>query len=144
MSAITSSGVLRQREPRVRNKAYLGFVAQCPCLPCAVRGITRRPVQVCHIRMGVPDAGWREFGRSEKPHDFRTFPGCPTCHLYGPGAQHRTSERDWWAALGIEAPAFCAALYAAFEAGENGAEVVHKFAAAGRAKLAQRRVSGNP
>jgi hypothetical protein len=90
-------------------------------------------VQVAHIRMGLPDAGdgWRDFGKAEKPHDFRTAPLCVRCHLDGPDAQHRSNEREWWIRLGVYPPAFCAELVRAFQAGRSGLEVVSLAAAGG-------------
>lgn len=146
MSRIESNGILRQREPRVRDKAYLGFVAGCKCIVCAVYGITRRPVEVAHCKTGYPQSGWRSFGISEKAHDGRTTPLCALHHREGPQAQHKNvwgGERNFWEHHGIYPPDFCEALYAAFQAGDNGERVVDEFAARARAQLAQRRAAGN-
>lgn len=94
MSRVAFHGVVRQREPRVRDKAYLGWVARLPCVACAVRGILRRPVEVAHVKCGYPKAGWREFGVSEKAHDARTVPLCPTCHREGPPVQAERGLRQ--------------------------------------------------
>ena len=129
MSRIVPYGEVRQREPRVRDKAYLGWVARLPCIACACRGRTREGVHVAHIRMGVPGvAGWREVGKSEKPSDHRTAPLCPSCHLDGPDAQHRMSERAFWERLNIWPPAFCAALQKACISGEDGRQVIRQAA----------------
>lgn len=129
MSRIESHGVLRQREPRIRDKAYMGWIAQLPCLACIARhGRYTKPVQVCHIRAGYPEDGWRDFGKAEKPHDRRTWPGCPACHMYGPDSQHAMNERVFWERLMIHPPALCAALVSAYEAGEDGTEVLRRFA----------------
>lgn len=132
MSFIENHGQLRQREPRVRDKRHLGFVARLPCLCCLIRrGATVRPVQVAHIRAGYPGMpGWRDVGRSEKPHDWRTAPLCVSCHLDGPDAQHKSLERDWWQALGVYPPDFCSALVRAFAAGQDGMAVIRHFVAA--------------
>ncbi len=82
-------------------------------------------VHVAHVRMSAPGvAGWRDVGRSEKPSDARTAPLCPACHMDGPEAQHRMSERAFWQRLGIWPPKFCAALRLAYEAGESGRDVI--------------------
>lgn len=136
MSRIAPSGGIRQREPRVRDKRHLGRVAKLSCLPCLIRrGVRVWPVQVCHIRVGYPEAGdgWREFGGAEKPHDWRTYPACPSCHLDGPGAQHRTNERTWWENLGVHPPELCAALVEAFSCGQSGEKVLQRFAQKARA-----------
>lgn len=125
VSRIVSSGQVRQREPRVRDRAYLAWVSKLPCIACACRGRRKLGVHVAHIRMGFPaEPGWREFGKAEKPHDHHTAPLCPSCHLDGPQAQHRGNERAFWLALRIYPPAFCSALVAAYEAVESGDKVV--------------------
>lgn len=126
MSYIENSRPLRQREPRVRDKAYLGWVARLPCVACAAQGRGFRDgVHVAHIRASWADqAGWRDVGRSEKPSDVRTAPLCPAHHMDGPEAQHRMSERQFWAQLGIWPPAFCGALRRAYEDGEDGRDVI--------------------
>lgn len=84
---------------------------------------------MAHIRAGYPqEAGWREFGKAEKPHDTHTAPLCPRCHLDGPQAQHRGNERAWWSSLRIHPPALCAALWRAYQAGESGDNVVRAAA----------------
>lgn len=126
MSRIAPHGQTRQREPRVRDKAYLGWIAALPCVACAVNGRGfREGVHVAHIRMGVPGiTGWREVGKAEKPSDSRVAPLCIAHHLEGPDAQHRMSERGFWDRLGIWPPAFCRALRQAYEAGGNGRDVI--------------------
>lgn len=130
MSRIAPSGVVRQREPRIHDRAYLGWIAALPCVACACRGRRKLGVHVAHIRAGYPDSpGWREFGKAEKPHDTHTAPLCPSCHLDGPQAQHRGNERAFWAALRIYPPAFCEAMWRAYQAGEPGDKVVRAAAA---------------
>lgn len=146
MSRIEHSGALRQREPRIRDKPYLGWVKDLPCIACAVRGVIRRGVEAAHCKIGFPDDGWRAFGHAEKSHDWRATPLCTAHHREGEHAQHNNrggDERAYWERLEVHPPEFCAALYAAFQAGDNGDAVVHKFAAAARAKLATRRAAGN-
>lgn len=125
MSRIAAFGVVRQRDPRVRDKAYLGWIAQLPCLKCACQGRATWPVHVCHIRAGFPtEAGWREFGKAEKPHDAHVWPGCAGCHLDGPEAQHRMNELEFWRRMGIYPPDFCQALRRAYETGASGVRVI--------------------
>ena len=130
MTRIQSSGALRQREPRVRNAKHMGLVARLPCLGCLTqRGTLVRPVHVCHIRTGFHgEDGWRAVGAGEKPSDFRTWPGCPRCHLVD---QHGGSERAFWRALRIYPPAFCAALVKDFSRGGDGMLVL-RLAATGK------------
>lgn len=129
MSRIESSGGLRQREPRVRDKAHMGRVAQLPCVACLCRrGVLVRPVHVAHIRFGIAEAGWRSTGAAEKPSDRRCAPLCPPCHMQD---QHGGSERAFWQRLGVYPPAFCAALVEAFASGQDGRAVLRE-AASGR------------
>jgi hypothetical protein len=131
VSRIASPGGVRQRDPRVRDKAYLGFIAGLPCVDHACRGQLRKPVEVCHIKVGFPLAGWRAFGHAEKAHDRRTVPLCSECHRTGPRAQHANlggDERTFWERLGVYPPAFCAALVEAYEEKTDGAYVISSAA----------------
>jgi len=130
MSRVAFSGQVRQRDPRQRDKQYLGWVATLPCVACACAGRMKLGVHVAHIRTGFPEAiGWRDVGKAEKPSDIRTAPLCPDHHLNGPNAQHRSNERAWWDRLRIHPPTFCSALVAAYEAGTPGQEVIRQAAA---------------
>lgn len=135
MTRIAPTGAVRQREPRIRDKAHLARVAQLPCIICMVQGRRRWPVQVAHIKAGWAEDGWRAFGHSEKAHDHRTAPLCVEHHMTGQDAQHRNpfgDERAWWEHWGVYPPAFCQALVEAFAAGESGERVVRYFAANAR------------
>jgi hypothetical protein len=127
MSMIANTRPVRQREPRVRNKAYLGFIAQLPCIACMVEGITRFSVEVAHVKCGYPEDGWRAFGVQEKPHDERTVPLCTHHHRTGRNAQHGTDERSWWERLNVHPPALCAALAQAFPDRNSGIAVIRRF-----------------
>lgn len=134
MSRIAYSGGIRQREPRIRDKPYLGWVAKISCVACACRGRRTWPVEVAHIKIGIPAAGWRSFGHAEKAHDRRTAPLCSVCHRTGPVAQHANlggDESHWWSELGIYPPTFCQALSEAYDAGTGGMAVVRRAAAGG-------------
>lgn len=125
------------RTPRERDQPYMGWVAKLPCIGClARRGVLVRGVQVAHCRAAYPEEGifWRSVGKQEKPHDRRTTPLCPDCHLNGRNAQHRMNEELWWDELGVYPPEFCAALIKAYDTGQGGFAVVAHFAA-----LAKRR-----
>lgn len=130
MSRIESFGALRQREPRVRDKAHMGKVARLPCIAClARRGAMVRPVHVAHVRCGfLGEPGWRAVGAGERPSDVRTAPLCPRCHLI---EQHGQNERRFWAGLGIYPPSFCAGLVIDFAHGEDGLRTL-RDAAQGR------------
>lgn len=129
MSRIASSGATRQREPRVRDKAFLGFVAQLPCVSCICRGLPQRTrTEVAHVKCGFPEAGWRAFGHSERSDDRKTVSLCVECHRTGPAAQHANlggDERHFWRKLAVYPPALCAALVEAYEQQESGERVIH-------------------
>jgi hypothetical protein len=135
-------GELRQRDPRVRDKAHLGRVAKLHCIICAIQGRRTWPVEVAHCKIGYPEAGWRAFGHSERAHDYKGLaPICFKCHhrTGAVDAQHRNpwgDERDWWERWGVYPPDFCQALVAAFSRGEAGDKVVESFAALARSACA--------
>ncbi|WP_300573467.1 hypothetical protein [Phenylobacterium sp.] len=108
------TGTPGQRQPRVRDNAYLAFVRRQPCMKC---GTTQR-VEAAHVRAGYPEDGWRPTGMQEKPDDVRTLPLCRDCHREGPDAQHKRNERTFWSDLGIYPPDACRSLRKRFEAGE--------------------------
>ena len=112
-----------QRQPRRRDPAYLAWLRRQPCVIC---GTTKR-IEAAHVRAGYPSAGWAPTGMMQRPDDQRAVPLCATHHREGPDAQHRTSERAWWSAHGIDPPDLCRALYAAFEAGEDAHAVLRRF-----------------
>ncbi len=134
MSRIASPGGGRQREPRVKDKAYLGWIAQLPCLACLCRGRRTWPVEVAHIKASFPLAGWRAFGHAEKSHDARTISLCAADHRTGPIAQHANlggDEREYWRKLSVYPPDLCRALYEAYEAGESGLHILQKASMGG-------------
>lgn len=112
-----------QRTPRVRDNAYLAWVRRLPCVCC---GSAAR-IEAAHIRASYPSAGWAPTGMAQKPDDVRVVPLCSTCHREGPDAQHRSNERAWWSARGIDPPDLCAALRRAYEANTDGAAVLRRF-----------------
>lgn len=112
-----------QRQPRVKDPAYLQWLRRLPCVACG----SRERVEAAHVRAGYPSAGWRPTGMQEKPDDVRCVPLCALDHREGPDAQHRSGERAWWSARGIDPPDLCAALRKAYEADQDGAAVVRRF-----------------
>lgn len=99
------TGLLRQRQPRVEDPAYLAYVRTLPCLVCGRPG----PSDPAHIRAAAPLYGKRYTGKGEKPDDKWVLPLCRREH----DAQHRESELGWWAGMGLVDPfAVAVALYA--------------------------------
>jgi hypothetical protein len=102
---------LRQRQPRIENKAFLAFVREQPCCACG----SRQNVQAAHVRMASPAHGKRETGKGERPSDRFCVPLCAGCHMDDPGAQHKVGERHFWRSNDVDPFAVAAALYAEFE-----------------------------
>jgi hypothetical protein len=103
---------LRQREPRVKDRKYLGYVAK---MPSVVSG--REPVHVAHVRYGDIERGKRHTGMGEKPSDKWTIPLTPDEHMHGARSQHANNEKDWWESHGIDPIAVCIELYAVYQSG---------------------------
>lgn len=112
-----------QRAPRLRDNVYLAWIRRLPCVACG----SRERVEAAHIRAGYPSAGWAPTGMQQKPDDARVASLCASCHREGPDAQHRSNERAWWSARGIDPPDLCAALRKAFETDQDGEAVVRRF-----------------
>lgn len=124
--------IANPRTPRVRDKVYLGWVSQLPCVATLVRtGSAVHGVHVAHVRFNAPADGWVNPGLQQKPDDCRTVPLAPHEHQ----RQHEGNERAYWHDLAIWPPDLCKALYACFQAGgttEDGTAIIHRFAADAR------------
>ncbi len=97
------------RQPRVRDNAYLAFLRRCRCLNCNAPA----PCDAAHIRWAPPGSGWRYVGKAEKPNDARAIPLCRSCHTL----QHSMSERRFWEdILGYDPVEQCALHYERFMA----------------------------
>lgn len=127
---------MRQREPRERDPAYLGWVAKLPCVACLAIGRWNRHVQVAHLRASSLDHDKRETGKAEKPADKWTTPLCMPHHQGDSRvvliSQHKMGELDFWAAFGIDPFDLCLALVEAYVNGRSGASVIARFVAAGK------------
>lgn len=102
---------LRQRQPRIEDKAFLAFVRQHRCLSCGCAP----PVQAAHLRGPCLELGKRQTGKGEKPSDRWALPLCPDCHLDKNYSLHRMGEQRFFARIGINPFEEAAKLYAAFE-----------------------------
>lgn len=74
------------KEPKIRSKKHLRFIASLPCLICWIEGMT----QAAHIRSG------NGAGTSLKSGDDCTVPLCVSCHR----KQHGKSEAVFWSPYG--------------------------------------------
>lgn len=115
---------MRQREPRQRDRDYLGWIARLPCVACAVEGKAKFGVEVAHCKLAVAAHGWRGWGVQEKSDDRKTTPICAQHHRLGSNAQHGMSERAWWDLLGICPACLVESLNEAYDAKEPGMDVI--------------------
>lgn len=106
---------LRQRQPRVKDKAHLEFVSR---LPCVITG--RGPVQVCHIRFPSLEHGKRQTGKGEKPDDRWVLPMIPEMHAL----QHSGKEEKFWEDHNIDPLATAKLLYACNGDIQEGLKVI--------------------
>ncbi len=116
--------MIRQREPRRLDPAYLKWIRKLPCLHCAWLGRAVFGCESAHVKIGVAEHGWREHGGGERSHDDHALPLCPWSHRTGPEAQHRNGERKFYLRMGICPGCACEALRAAYEAQESGIPVI--------------------
>lgn len=107
---------LRQRQPAIKDPAYMGWIARLPCVACqAEQGIARLGVHVAHLAVASDDYGKRETGKSEKASDRPwTLPLCPRHHMDGRNSQHSVGEPAFWTKLRVNPFALCLALSAVY------------------------------
>ena len=100
-----------QRQPRVRNNAFLAFLRRQPCLACG-----KTPSDAAHVRFVPQGSGWRHVGKGEKPDDLgRAVPLCRAHHEQ----QHSMRESHfWYAVLQMDPVETCARLAREFEGQE--------------------------
>lgn len=131
---------MNERDPRQRDRAYLGWVAKLPCLACMVRGKVTWGVHVAHLRAGSLEHDKRPTGKGEKPSDRWTLPLCPPHHTgdvrVTRHSQHDMDELQFWAELGVDDPfQVCIDLRRAYEAKQRGVPIISTTAAAARRRL---------
>ena len=114
-----------QRQPRQRDNGYLAWLRRLPCVAGVIEGGCAGPIQAAHIRFSDAGRGRVNPGMMRKPDDSSAVSLCERHHLHD---QHRGSERKFWERLGVEPSALAAALYAAYQAGGDGAAVIREFA----------------
>ena len=115
-----------QRHPRERDPGYLAFLRRLPCI-AAVMGKAgcEGAIQAAHLRFSDAKGGRRNPGMSSKPHDRHATPLCAHHHLRD---QHTRQEQAFWNDLGVDPGDLSAALYAAYQAGDDGSAVLRRFA----------------
>ena len=94
----------KEQGGRLKDEKHLQFIRRLPCL--ATGGTFR--IEAAHIRYGDPRYQKPGTPMARKPDDRWTVPLTHEAHQHG---QHRTNERRWWEALGIDPCAVAIALY---------------------------------
>jgi hypothetical protein len=117
---------LRQREPRVEERAFLAFLRGQRCCACSAPP----RVEAAHLRGACPARGKRETGAGEKPSDRWAVPLCADCHRNGTYALHRVSEAWFFDNAGVDPFAAAVALHAEFLA--SGVSRIKRGVASGR------------
>jgi len=101
-STAFSNSLGKRKRPRVTDEQHLKFIRSLPSVLSGKRGC-----QACHIRYQDLSVGKRETGKQEKPADHWTIPLTPDEHA----SQHRSNEKEWWEAKGIDPLKVASALH---------------------------------
>ena len=102
---VKPSKLPEQKRSRTRDSEHMQRIRALPCLACGKTGCHAAHVNYSDAKHGTVNA----MGR--KADDCLTVPLCPDCHLDGPMAQHKGSERRFWDRLGIDPIAVALDLY---------------------------------
>ncbi len=103
------------KDKRQLDKPFLAFVRRQPCAAAHLGGC-EGPIEAAHIRYSCVAAGARNPGMQAKNHDRFANGLCRHHHQHD---QHKRRERDFWAAVGVDAYEHAARLYARFLAGDG-------------------------
>jgi hypothetical protein len=117
-----------ERQRRERDPAFLQWIRRLPCVAGLVKGGCLGPIEAAHLRYSDAARGRVNPGMQKKPSDRYATPLCNSHHQ---SDQHARRERDFWADLHIEPGDLTDALYAAFQAGEDGSAVLKQFTTRG-------------
>ena len=118
---------LRAKSPRRTDAAYLAWLRRQPCVACwAGLEDGGGPIEASHPKFGLGGRR-REFGLGETSHDRLALPLCRRHHRTGRLAEHR-GQRRFWDRLGVDVADFALDLNGAFDADQDGAEVVLSYA----------------
>jgi hypothetical protein len=140
-----------ERDPRIRDPAYMAWIARLPCLACLVHGKITWGVHVAHLRAGSEAHNKRPTGGAEKPSDRWTLPLCPPHHVGDHRVvdltQHSMGELEFWEALGIDPFSVCIQLRAIYADRTPNMRNSQSRAVSALSKMAadaRRRLEGEP
>ncbi|HYM31826.1 MAG TPA: hypothetical protein VEU47_11025 [Candidatus Cybelea sp.] len=85
---------------------YLALIRQLPCLYCGVEPCG----EAAHVRLASAAFG-KSSGLGKKPDDCWALPLCGEDHRNARHAQHKRSEAEFWASLGINPLIVCERLF---------------------------------
>lgn len=114
----------RPKPRRDRDRAYLQWIRELPCIASACAGMITPPgsVDAAHVSyLGAKGLG-------SKVSDRLCVPLSRAAHT----EQHDTNERLWWARLGVDPRSLTAALSDAYPSVEAGTAVIMDFAVRSR------------
>jgi len=112
-------GLLRQRQPRVKDAAYLRFIRTLPCVICGAQA------EAAHLKFSSAKYGKLHPGIGTRPDDKWCLPLCPEHHRLGSASQHATGDEEgWWAAHGIDPCALAIAIYDARSDRHRAMEII--------------------
>jgi hypothetical protein len=116
-----------QRRPRDRDAGYLSWLHDClPCIACLIEGKPRHashPIEAAHQK----HTDLRGPALGKRPSDAASCPLCAWHHRLAPDACD-PAQRKFWDRLDVNVGDFCLALYCAYEASQDGAAIVVRFA----------------
>lgn len=104
---------VRQRQPRLTDKAYLKWIRQLPCVITGQYGVDAAHLRAGSLRYGKPQAG-----KGEKPNDQWTLPLSRPEHT----KQHSKNELVYWSETGINPFELCMELHAHYMADRDDVE----------------------
>ena len=112
---------------RERDAGFLAWQHESglACIACAIEGRPNthgepNPIEVAHQRL----TGWKKGVRGD---DANSCPLCRWHHQLAPNACDK-GQRAFWSRLDVDPTAYCAALFSAYQAGQDGRAVLAQFA----------------
>lgn len=107
----------KQKRPREKDRNYLAWLHE---LPCVVTGRRGEGVQAAHVRFGDRSLGKPMTGGAQKPDDKWCLPLWHEEHA----RQHSMKETVYWRKVGIDPLVTCLALWAAYPSIETAELII--------------------